>query len=76
MNQAEIKELLLECNRQVDIITSTINSIKSINWDNDNIEKFCEEKQISFNSSYLAQPDIQQAIDKIKLIRSMIWKEF
>ena len=66
MNQAEIKELLLECNRQVDIITSTINSIKSINWDNDNIEKFCEEKQISFNSSYLAQPDIQQAIDKIK----------
>lgn len=66
MNQAEIKELLLQCNRQVDIITDTINSIKSLNWDNDSIQKFCEEKQISFNSSYLAQPDIQQAIDKIK----------
>lgn len=66
MNQAEIKELLLQCNRQVDIITDTINSIKSLNWDNDSIQKFCEEKQISFNNIYLTQPDTQQIIDKLK----------
>ena len=66
MNQAEIKELLLQCNRQVDIITDTINSIKSLNWDNDSIQNFCEEKQISFNNIYLTQPDTQQIIDKLK----------
>lgn len=66
MNQAEIKELLLQCNRQVDIITDTINSIKSLNWDINSIQKFCEEKQMSFNNIYLTNPDTQQVIDKIK----------
>lgn len=66
MDNIELKTLLLECNKHVDTIIQEIKIIKSLKWNESDIEKFCTERQIVFNNAYLTQLDTQQQIDNIK----------